>query len=188
MTAPSLLPAHNCVGLGRRSLHQLRVSLERETGLQSAAYLQEAGFAGGEEVYSAFADWLNKTHGIDRASGLDIEHLAAVLSDFFQAFGWGTLATEPLGDAVMAIDSGDWSEALPGGAAMYPSCHFSSGLFADFFSRLSNGSVGVMEVECRTRGDARCRFLAGAPETLHVVYERMTHGLSYAQALGMETT
>jgi len=30
-----------------------------------------------------------------------------------------------------------------------------------------------MEVECRSRGDARCRFLAGAPETLGILYDRM---------------
>jgi hypothetical protein len=54
MNAPSLLVTHHCVPVGRRALHQLRASLERDTGLQSATYLQEAGFAGGEEVFNAY--------------------------------------------------------------------------------------------------------------------------------------
>jgi hypothetical protein len=44
-----------------------------------------------------------------------------------------------------------------------------------------------MEVECRSRGDARCRFLAGAPETLSTLYDRMAQGTSYADALGLSS-
>ena len=41
-----------------------------------------------------------------------------------------------------------------------------------------------MEVECRSRGDARCRFLAGAPETLSTLYDRMAQGSSYTRRPG----
>jgi hypothetical protein len=57
-------------------------------------------------------------------------------------------------------------------------------MLADVFSRLGGGQFAAMEVECRSRGDGRCRFLLAAPETLTLVYERMTHGMGYAQALG----
>ncbi len=40
-----------------------------------------------------------------------------------------------------------------------------------------------MEVECRSRGEARCRFLAGSPETLSIVYDRMAQGSGYLEAL-----
>jgi hypothetical protein len=40
-----------------------------------------------------------------------------------------------------------------------------------------------MEVECRSRGDERCRFLSATPEMLEQVYERMTQGRSYEEAL-----
>jgi hypothetical protein len=43
-------------------------------------------------------------------------------------------------------------------------------------------------VECRTRGDARCRFLAGAPETLSTLYDRMAQGSSYTDALGLSSS
>jgi hypothetical protein len=42
-----------------------------------------------------------------------------------------------------------------------------------------------MEVECSSRGDKHCRFLLAAPETLTLVYERMTHGMTYRAALGV---
>ena len=58
-------------------------------------------------------------------------------------------------------------------------------MLADFFGRMSNGLVAVMEVECRSRGDGRCRFLAGAPETLSALYDRMAQGAPYPEALGV---
>ncbi|HSB54807.1 MAG TPA: V4R domain-containing protein, partial [Gemmatimonadales bacterium] len=67
----------------------------------------------------------------------------------------------------------------------YPSCHLSSGALAEFLSRVSESTLGVMEVECRSRGDARCRFLAGSPETLTILYGRMAEGTSYLEALGV---
>jgi hypothetical protein len=73
------------------------------------------------------------------------------------------------------------------GHGEFPSCHLTCGLLADFFGRLSEGLVAVMEVECRSRGDARCRFLAGAPETLSTLYERMAQGASYTGALGLSS-
>jgi hypothetical protein len=95
------------------------------------------------------------------------------------------MTVAPLGGAVLALDSTDWAEALDEPAGEYPSCHLSCGLLADFLGRISDGLVAVMEVECRSRGDARCRFLAGAPETLSTLYERMAQGMSYSEALGL---
>jgi hypothetical protein len=59
------------------------------------------------------------------------------------------------------------------------------GLLAEFLGRLSGQVTAVMQVECPSRGDARARFLAGAPETLSVVYDRMAQGASYGEALGL---
>ena len=49
MTAQPSHPHRPGVRLGRKVLHQLRAALERDTGLQAASYLQEAGFAGGDD-------------------------------------------------------------------------------------------------------------------------------------------
>ena len=169
--------------LGRKVIHQLRASLERDSGLQAATHLQEAGFAGGEELYGAFAEWLKAELNVDPPSDLDVQFLGEVLSDFFAEQGWGKLNVMPLGEAVLALDSENWAEALDQPEGQYPSCHLSCGLLADFLGRVSNGSVAVMEVECRSRGDQKCRFLAGAPETLGVLYDRMAQGSGYVEAI-----
>jgi predicted hydrocarbon binding protein len=173
--------------LGRRVIHQLRAALERDTGLQAASYLQEAGFAGGEELYQEFADWLQATRGVQQPADLDTEFLSGALAAFFAGQGWGELTAQALGPAVLALDSTDWAEAVDESRGEFPSCHLTCGLLADFFGRLSGGLVAVMEVECRSRGDARCRFLAGAPETLSMLYDRMAQGSSYAGALGFSS-
>ena len=59
-------------------------------------------------------------------------------------------------------------------------------MLADFFGRMSNGLVAVMEVECRSRGDGRCRFLAGAPETLSALYDRMAQGSALPRGAGRQ--
>jgi predicted hydrocarbon binding protein len=185
MTTPATPPASPAgLLLGRRALHQLRASLERDTGLQAATYLQEAGFASGEEMYHAFAAWLERRYRVARPADLDVRHLGEALGGFFLEMGWGELATMRLGPAVLALDAPAWAEALDQGGAVYPTCHLSCGMLADLLGRVAEGLVAVMEVECRSRGDGRCRFLAGAPETLGTLYEQMARGVPYLQALG----
>ncbi len=184
MHSSVLLASNQCVTLGRRALHQLRASLERDAGLQMAAYLQEAGFAGGEQMFDVFTAWLAAGYGIQHPSQLDARYLGEILTRFFQESGWGSLTVNQLSPAVLALDSSDWSEADPAAATQYPSCHLTSGMLADFLGRVSGTLVGVMEVECLSRGDQRCRFLAGAPESLNAVYEDMAEGKSYTEAIG----
>jgi predicted hydrocarbon binding protein len=188
MSAPHSTTHHAGLRIGRRVLHQLRASLERDAGLQAASYLQEAGFAGGEELYAEFADWLQATRGLADPQDLDVEFLSETLSEFFAEQGWGALTAAPFGTSVMALDSSEWAEAAEESRGEFPSCHLTCGLLADFFGRLSDQVVAVMEVECRSRGDARCRFLAGAPDTLGMLYDRMTQGTAYGDALGVSSS
>jgi hypothetical protein len=64
-----------------------------------------------------------------------------------------------------------------------PMCFFTAGMLADFLGRLAGEAVSVLEVECRSRNDERCRFLSASPETLDRVYELMNAGRSYEEAL-----
>lgn len=185
MSIPPFLAEQQCVVVGRRLLHQLRAALERDQGPQAAAVLQEAGFAGGGELYSAFAAWATSTYDVTDPGELDQSHLSEALTQFFVATGWGPLTAQPLGDAVLALDASEWAEAGEVGSSELPSCHLSCGLLAEFFGRLSGQVTAVMQVECPSRGDPRARFLAGAPETLSVVYDRMAQGMTYDQALGL---
>jgi predicted hydrocarbon binding protein len=184
MTSPAPFSQYQCLGLGRRALHQLRASLERDRGVQSAALLQEAGVAGGEGLYAAFGAWLQTAYGVVQPGDLDASYMPEALRGFFGDYGWGTLTVSELAPAVLALDSEDWAEAAPDQGSSYPACHLTSGLLADFLGRMAQGPVAVMEVECRTRGDSRCRFLVGAPDSLSVLYDRMSRGLTYAEALG----
>ena len=185
MTVPTQRSTPGGLRLGRKVIHQLRASLERDTGLQAAGYLQEAGFAGGEELYANFAEWLSRRRGVEEPSQLDVAFLGEVLGEFFVDQGWGRLDATPLGSAVLALDSAEWAEALDERQGEFPSCHLSCGLLADFFGRMSREMVAVMEVECRSRGEERCRFLAGSPETLGILYDRMAQGTGYLEALGV---
>ncbi|MGH7569358.1 MAG: V4R domain-containing protein [Gemmatimonadales bacterium] len=170
------------LSIGRDGLRALHQNLQTYAPEQAIAILQQTGYAAGESIYRAFCAWLPGGAGVDRPEELDAARLNDVLSRFFQAAGWGSLTVSPLPGAALAVDSIDWSEAEPG-AAQAPMCFFSAGLLTDFLGRLSGEPVAVMEVECRSKSDGRCRFLTATPETLQRVYERMTEGKTYEEAL-----
>jgi predicted hydrocarbon binding protein len=179
---PSAPSTTDALTIGRAALRQLHVSLLRDAPEVAVAILQEVGFAAGDGVYDAFCAWLPGETGVTRPDELDAGRLNDVLAAFFRAIGWGSMTIAQLGNAALAVDSNDWAEAEPGSAdtAM---CFFTSGMLSDFLGRLSGEPVAVMEVECRSRNDARCRFLSGSPDTLNAVYEQMSQGRTYAEAL-----
>jgi predicted hydrocarbon binding protein len=179
---PSAPSTTDALTIGRAALRQLHVTLLRDAPDVAIAILQEVGFAAGGGVYDAFCAWLPSETGVTRPDELDAGRLNDVLAAFFRAIGWGSMTIAQLGTAALAVDSSDWAEAEPGSAdtAM---CFFTSGMLSDFLGRLSGEPVAVMEVECRSRSDARCRFLSGSPDTLNAVYEQMSQGRTYAEAL-----
>jgi predicted hydrocarbon binding protein len=157
-------------------VRQLHASLAAHAPDQLITVLQEVGYAAGEGLFKDFTAANNPTD-------LDADMLGETLSEFFTSRGWGAVTITPVGTGALALDSSDWAEAEPG-TAQSPMCFFSAGMLADFLGRLSDETVSVMEVECRCRGDARCRFLSATPEVLEKVYNEMTAGRSYAEALG----
>jgi len=175
-------PAGNGLAIGRSGLRQLRASLLTHSPDQAITVLQEAGYASGGDVYQAFSTWLPGRHGVHSPQDLDADLLSDTLSEFFRSYGWGTLVVRAVGGSALAVDSFDWAEADPG-TAEAPMCFFTAGMLADFLGRLAGETVSVMEVECRSRNDARCRFLSATPAVLQQVYERMTQGTGYEEAL-----
>jgi predicted hydrocarbon binding protein len=171
------------VVIGRRSISTLRQALTADIGEQAAVRLQEAGHAGGVDLYGLFVKWLAATEGIEDPGALDASALGEVLSAFFSAIGWGTVAVERIGRSSLALDAPDWAEADPAAGAAFPSCFFSAGLLGEFVGRLANRTIAVLEVECRSAHHPRCRFLLGAPETLDAVYDAISAGRDYASAL-----
>lgn len=170
--------------MGPRALHALRKALERQLGDQGSALLQEAGYAEGDEFHELLEKWLSEHSGISDPGSLDSNMLGEVLTGFFKTLGWGEVVINRIGTAALAVDSPNWSEAEPG-AADIPSCNFTVGLLAALLGNLAGRQVAVMEVECRTQGDDRCRFLAGSPQTLQAVYEGLLRGRTYQAVLGV---
>ncbi|MBV6521130.1 MAG: hypothetical protein MNPFHGCM_01257 [Gemmatimonadaceae bacterium] len=170
------------LGLARASLSALRAALLRDGGPAAAVYLQEAGYAGGDTVWEAFNRWLSQLTDV-KPESLDVETFEARATEFFRDIGWGTLHIGSIGDSVATLDSPDWGEADPGSALEHPGCHLTTGMFADLFGRVAGAPVAVLEVECRSSGASRCRFLVANPEFLEQVYDDMAAGTPYEEAI-----
>lgn len=163
------------------SLMALRDSITRHAGDAGPSSLQEAGYSGGEALFDAFRTWLAAA-GMTEAESMKPEAFQAHAAEFFRGIGWGSIAITPLHDVVAMVDSEDWAEADPANGAPYPSCHYTTGLFADFFGRTAAAPLAVLETECRSSGSDRCRFLVGSAEVMGHLYERISAGISYTEA------
>jgi uncharacterized protein len=176
------LTGNGMLGLTRDALTTLRNALLRDTGPAAAAYLQEAGYGGGGALFEAFRGWL-AGRGLGAPEALPVDAFQREATEFFRQAGWGGLAVGALHDTVATLDSEDWAEATPEQPLEHPFCHLSSGMFADFFGRVADAPLAVMEVECRSTGADRCRFLLGSAEVMQAVYEGMSQGLGYDEAV-----
>jgi predicted hydrocarbon binding protein len=175
------LSSSQLVAFPRASLGALRAALIRDTGGGFASFLQEAGYAGGDSVFTSFRAWL-AARGAGDAESLDVETFQSHAAEFFRDMGWGSVAITPLHDVVAMIDSRDWAESDAAGGLPYPACHYSTGLFADFFGRTADAPLAVLEVECRSSGSPQCRFLVGSAAVMEHLYERMAAGATYDEA------
>ena len=176
------LAEHQMVALTRASLAALRVALLRDAGPGAAAYLQEAGYAGGEALFSSFRDWL-RARGLPAAEELPLEEFEQQATDYFRDAGWGSLRIGSLRDVVAVLDSADWGESDPAAGLDFPACHLTTGMFADFFGRIAEFPLAVLEVECRSMGHQRCRFLLGNAEVMEHVYGELSRGVGYEEAV-----
>jgi hypothetical protein len=136
------------------------------------------GFETGESFYAAFRDWLGS-----EPSELEVDEFWNRFAAFFAGLGWGRLHFERSHGGVAELSSEEWAEAEPAGGALQPTCHFTTGLLADLLGRVSGDGLAVLEVECRSRGDDRCRFALGGSDALRRVYERMREGASFQDAV-----
>ncbi len=139
--------------------------------------VRDAGFHAGAAMYDGFATWLSY-RGEYGPETLENERFAALVSEYFAATGWGELGISWLSHAVVAIDAERWSEADAAGGG----CLITTGIFSGFFGRLAEAPIAVLEVECRSNGDGRCRFLLGSGDVLGYVHEAMGRGIPYERA------
>ncbi len=177
------LTGSGMIAITHDSLAALRAALLRDTGYAAFGYLQEAGYAGGGALFEAFRSWL-AVRGATEPETLSLVDFQEHAADFFRECGWGSLVVGELHETVATLDSPDWGESSPGAGLAHPGCHLSSGMFADFFGRLSAAPLAVMEVECRSAGGDRCRFLLGSTDVIQAVYDGMSAGTAYDEAVG----
>jgi predicted hydrocarbon binding protein len=171
MTQPTARPQE--LALPVASLAALRRALARSVGADAAALaLQEAGVAAGNAFHDLLLRVGDDIDAADWSEGVFWRRFG----DLFERRGWGRVANETLHNGVGALDAFDWVESEPDSGASRPSCFFTAGLLANLLGRVCNDEVAVLEVECRSRGDARCRFLYGSPDVLELVYGRIRAG------------
>ena len=170
------------VTMSRRVLQQLRTTLERDAGLQAAGYCQKAGFAGGEALADAFRAWLSALrYGVEQPRDLDALGTSAPrFLSFSSSSAGGRRPSDPwAARRSRSIPPTGLKRRMTPAAIFHPLASLRRA-FSRFPGPDPKGTVAVMEVECRSRGDTRCRFLACSPETLAALYERMAQGMTYA--------
>ena len=175
------LAGNGMLAVTKDALAALRNALMRDTGMAAAGYFQEAGYAGGGALFEAFRGWL-AARGAAEPEALPLGDFQRLATEFFEEAGWGSLEVGSLHDTVATLDSPNWGEAADGGMDQ-PCCHLSAGMFADFFGRVADAPLAVMEVECRSMGAERCRFLLGSTEVMQAVYDAMSAGHAYDAAV-----
>lgn len=168
--------------LGGATLDALRAALLRDDPYGGATLLQEAGYAGGEQLYGSFRAWLRARQDAE-PNEVPVEEFAGLASEFFRDAGWGTFLLATGSEPVAVLDTTDWAEADPDARLPHPGCHLTTGMLAGFFASVGSAPIAALEVECRSAGAARCRFLLGAGEVLTQVFERVEAGAAYEEAL-----
>lgn len=163
------------------SLAALRDALVEAVGAEAAAQaLRQAGYAAGDALFAFL-----QGSGERQAGDIPATQFWSDLGRLFASRGWGQLTFSPAHEGVGALDAGDWFEARldESGSADQPSCHFTIGVLANVLGQVAGGEVAVLEVDCRSRGDARCRFLFGGADAVYHVYDQMSAGTPPDSAL-----
>ncbi|MEX0935994.1 MAG: V4R domain-containing protein [Gemmatimonadota bacterium] len=160
-------------------LHNLRRILREQSGELAAIHLlHDIGFATGESVHEQFLNSLDAN-----PTTLTPDAFWDALDQFSSQRGWGRIRHERGHPGLGIIRSSDWIESDPQSEAQRPSCAFSAGVLAHLLGRVAQGSIAVLEVGCRSRGDDECAFLFGAEEAVHRAYGLMQDGERLGRAL-----
>jgi predicted hydrocarbon binding protein len=154
------------------SLAAMRDSLVSSVGPEAAALaLRQAGHAAGDALHRILS-----SGDAGSLATLPADRFWAQLSRLFSSRGWGQLLYTQVHSGVGSLEAPDWAEARAEANSGQPSCHFTTGVLANLLGQIANSEVAVLEAECRSRGDHRCRFLFGGADAVFAVYERIAAG------------
>ena len=172
------LPARD-VAIPALGLTMLRQALQKEVGPLPAIHaLHTAGFDSGQAIWES----------LSRGSGRELPDLDDTsfwlrLAEALGKRGWGTLTHRAIHEGLGLLASPDWAEAVGGSGEQQPSCTFSAGMLSALLTCAAGGSIAVLEVTCRTRGDDVCGFAFGSLATVHDLYGLILEGKDLEGAL-----
>ena len=167
------------VGVAIETLRALRTTILSAAAEDDAiSALREAGYAGGETLFTAFERWLAEEHGsaVD-VNDLGLEEFGAKAARFFHNCGWGDVSfSHDEAEGIGIVEISDCWESGDGGS-QGNGCQLTTGLLAAFFGRVAGYPVSVLETECCDGDGSACRFMLGNAETMEYRWEEMTGGL-----------
>lgn len=148
---------------------------------ETALLLRRTGYELGPGFHGLLESWLSEARGTDPGS-LPPEEFWTAFGAFWSEMGWGTVRHVQPHPGIAALDCEGWIESERGGGD-HPACHLTTGLLSDLLSRIGGAEVAVLEVECRSAGAERCRFLFGGSSALGALYEEIRSGATPSDAL-----
>ena len=157
----------------------LQTGLEHEVGDASAAVMYTIGQDWGRYDAENFIGWFEKEFAISVKQA----NLLFLLETWwwpFTAQGWGKweveLAAKQRGfifinvfDSMVARSLGDIGK---------PVCHLYAGLFAGFFTALTQRTLGCVELQCYAMGETYCKFLLGGQDRIDAANFWINEGAS----------
>ncbi len=165
------------VGIAVPTLRQLRSTiLASSDSADAVAALREAGYAGGDSIYSAFELWLAESSpsgGAD-AGELQLSDFGSKSAEFFRNAGWGNVEfSHDEDEGVAIVDITDCWEGSGSESDEDAGCHLTTGMLASFFGRIAGYPVAVLETECCHGDAARCRFVMGNADVMTHKWQEM---------------
>ncbi len=143
-------------------------------GDAAARSLQRAGVALGRAIYA------------DLALAADPARLSA--AEFWERAlealrerGWGDFVHRSVHDGAGELATPNGAEVSDRGGR--PDCFLSAGLIAGLLAGVDAGPVAVLEVECRSQGDAECRFLFGGRDAIAAIHAALLRGEAFDDAV-----
>ena len=151
------------------ALLALRATLLTRPDLNTVFALRDAGYAGGEALYAAFAQYARE-QGVGDPQRMAVEDFFQYAGDFLTDSGWGDTSLASLDDTFCLIEIDGCWEADPEHQPDPRGCHLTLGLLGAFLGKFADYPVALLEIEGPGTGSARCRFLAGNMEMIEAHY------------------
>lgn len=157
----------------------LQTGLEHEVGDASGAVMYAIGNDWGKQDAASFALWFEKEFSIS----IKKAHPLFLLETWwwpFTAQGWGKweVETESKQKGFIFIDLFDSMVAQTLGDVGKPVCHLYAGLFAGFFSSITERNLACIEIQCYAMGENFCKFLLGSEKKIDAANFWVNEGAS----------